>query len=316
MGYPLKIIGFFLFFFIFLVFTRTLLNIDLKKKNLKISKSAPQDDKLIFFLLGDYGFEGIHQRAVASFMEKRCQEHEKVHGIITLGDNIYPHGVKDSNDPLFDKIIKEPYTKPCLKEIPFYPSLGNHDYKGNITAQIEYSQKNPQWQMPHRFYTVTFGDFFKLIVFDSTWKDFCLNPLTCSLDFLLHEIKNNRHDWLFVSSHHPLSSASKKTKGHYAGNDIISFLLRKFICTKVDGWLAGHSHHLEQRKLKSCRTDFFISGGGGAHLNHPHLNQEESIFVQSEYGFIELEIEKNKLTSRIFTKKGLVFQNTQEKTLH
>ncbi len=311
----MRIVAFFLLFLFFLFSTRNLLNLDLKQKNLNISRPSTNNEKLIFFLLGDFGFAGNPQTEVANLMEQRCQEHKKVHGIITLGDNIYPSGVKNPNDPLLDKLIKEPYKKPCLKKIPFYPSLGNHDYKGNISAQIEYSQKNPQWQMPHRFYTVTFGDFFKLIVFDSTWKDFCLNPLTCSLDFLLNEIKNNHHHWLFVSSHHPLSSASKKTEDNYTGNDFTSFLIRNLVCTKVDGWLAGHSHHLEQRKLKSCRTAFFISGAGGAHLNHPHLDQEESLFVQSEYGFIELEIEKNKLTSRIFTKKGLVFEKIQEKSL-
>lgn len=30
---------------------------------------------------------------------------------------------------------------------------GNHDYEGNITAQLEYSKKSPRWFFPSLYYT-------------------------------------------------------------------------------------------------------------------------------------------------------------------
>ena len=31
-------------------------------------------------------------------------------------------------------------------------ALGNHDRRGNIEAQIEYSKRNPRWVLPSRYY--------------------------------------------------------------------------------------------------------------------------------------------------------------------
>jgi hypothetical protein len=37
--------------------------------------------------------------------------------------------------------------------IPWYPILGNHEYRGNTQAVLDYSQVSARWEMPARYYT-------------------------------------------------------------------------------------------------------------------------------------------------------------------
>lgn len=310
--YFAKITAFFAFFLV-LYICRECISLDLKKELSGLNTSLEVEDELVFFVFGDAGSGDSDQELVAELMEKRCQKISRLDGLLLTGDNIYPSGAKNAKDPAFKSIIEVPYGKPCLNKIPFYPVLGNHDYKGNPKAEVNYSALNPRWHMPHRFYSVSFGSLVKLIAFDSTISDFCLNPLTCTGDFLLEEASSSKSQWTFALAHHPLTSASKKTNSH-SGNNLLSYFLKPFVCKNIDAWFAGHSHHLEQRKLKECKTQFFVSGAGGAHLDTPDFTQKESLFVKRGYGFLEIHIERNTLTSRFFTAKGLLFERKQTKS--
>ena len=59
--------------------------------------------------------------------------------IILLGDNFYPNGIKSINDINWEKFNN------LNIPIATYSVLGNHDYLGNINAQIEYKLNN--WNM-------------------------------------------------------------------------------------------------------------------------------------------------------------------------
>ena len=37
--------------------------------------------------------------------------------------------------------------------IDWFPLLGNHEYRGNTQAVLDYSQVRARWEMPARFYT-------------------------------------------------------------------------------------------------------------------------------------------------------------------
>ena len=279
-----------------------------------IYETSSKKRDLVFFVLGDMGSGDRNQKAVARYMEKRCREIEKLDGLIFLGDNIYPDGAKNAYDPAFVKMIEDPYRSRCLAKASFYPVLGNHDYQGSPQAQVAYSKLNPRWKMPNRFYSVHFNSFLNLIAIDSNKMDLCFDSNRCGLDFFLDKSLNSNAKWTVVLSHYPLTSASKK--GHiYTGTNLLSYLLKKVSCQKVDAWLSGHSHHLEQRALTGCPTSFFISGAGGAQLHDPHLGQKESLFVKKDFGFLELDFKEDHFVSRFFTKEGLQFKRENYKSL-
>ena len=49
------------------------------------------------------------------------------------------------------------YSHPELM-IDWFPLLGNHEYRGNTQAVLDYSNISRRWTMPARYYTKTFED--------------------------------------------------------------------------------------------------------------------------------------------------------------
>ena len=48
------------------------------------------------------------------------------------------------------------YTADSLTSVPWYVIAGNHDYKGNVSAQIAYSQDNARWKFPSIYHKQSF----------------------------------------------------------------------------------------------------------------------------------------------------------------
>lgn len=72
--------------------------------------------------------------------------------VINTGDNFYWCGIQNTSDYQIAVDFEEPYADASL-QIPWYGSLGNHEYAYNVSAQIDYMKINPVWVMPDRYYT-------------------------------------------------------------------------------------------------------------------------------------------------------------------
>lgn len=268
---------------------------------------APGGDRVRFFVLGDTGTGEDAQRQVAAAMEARCQA-DAVDGILLLGDNFYQSGVTSTDDPQWEQKILAPYGSGCLSQVPIYPVLGNHDYRSNPAAQIEYTLMNPRWHMPNRFYSVRFGRLVRLVAFDSQTAEFCFNPLFCALDFLLEATGRQDTTWTFVIAHHPLASASAKGFGHRGG--LRPWLLKPIMCDRADLWLSGHAHHLEHRVDLDCRLEMFTSGGGGGDLSGVLTDDSGALFARSTHGFLELDVTETSWIGRFIDVGGNVLYET------
>jgi tartrate-resistant acid phosphatase type 5 len=250
------------------------------------------EDSAEFLFLGDNGSGLPDQYKVAQAMERYCLTHN-LSAVFMVGDNFYPVGVKNTTDPQWQNKFRDPYEKPCLGKIPFYPTLGNHDYKGQAAAQIAYSHTQNLWRMPHRFYSVQFGDLAKVIAIDTNILDVCGSPAHCVIDFLFKALKEKSIPNRIVFGHHPSSSSSMKY-----GPTLVGRVLRRLLCDTGATYISGHSHHLEHRQDLACSLDLFISGGGGAALYEVRKGDPQSLFAQSAHGFLSLRVTK---TDRVFT---------------
>ena len=267
---------------------------------------------LHFFVLGDTGSGDKHQRAVAEAMEKRCYELPKLDGIFLLGDLFYMVGVDGVEDPQWELKIEEPYSLPCLSQAKMYPIFGNHDYRGNTEAFIAYAKKNPRWVMPHRFYSLNAKNLVKFIAIDTNYPDFCLNSESCVVDFTRHELSASAR-WKIVLAHHPLSTASLK-KYQYTGETFLGYLFRYLACDKADLWVSGHAHHLEYRKIPTCKSDLIVSGGGGGQLEDINKEDHSMQFGASSFGFTDLEISQDAVKTRFFnTDLKLLYEHKLQK---
>ena len=61
------------------------------------------------------------------------------------------------DDPLWMTNYELIYSHPEL-QIPWYPILGNHEYRGNTQAVLDYSNVSRRWQMPARYYSKVFEE--------------------------------------------------------------------------------------------------------------------------------------------------------------
>uniref|UniRef100_A0A915LV88 Calcineurin-like phosphoesterase domain-containing protein n=1 Tax=Meloidogyne javanica TaxID=6303 RepID=A0A915LV88_MELJA len=79
------------------------------------------------------------QRSVSSAMSELAADDQPAF-IINLGDNFYMNGVKNINDERF-QIEK-------TLGVPWFSIPGNHDYHGNIQAEIDYTNRSTRWTFP------------------------------------------------------------------------------------------------------------------------------------------------------------------------
>lgn len=257
----------------------------LRKENPIVLKE-PGADVMEFIFFGDNGSGLPAQFKLAEALERYCLTHP-LRAVFMLGDNFYPVGVQSVDDPQWQTKFHDAYGTPCLSQLPFYPILGNHDYKGHPAAQIAYTAKQKQWRMPHRFYSVQFGDLAKIIALDTNVADICGFSEHCVLDFLRTSLQDSSIPFRIVIGHHPILSSS----GKY-GTTILGRILRSFMCKTGAIYIAGHSHHLEHRQDADCALELFIAGGGGASLYEVRKDDPGTRFVQSNHGFLSVKVSK------------------------
>lgn len=105
------------------------------------------------FLSGnDLGRNGYYdQKPIAELMGQMA-ENVDIEAVVATGDVHHFEGVRSVNDPLWMTNYELVYSHPELM-IPWYPILGNHEYRGNTQAVLDYSQVSARWEMPARYYT-------------------------------------------------------------------------------------------------------------------------------------------------------------------
>ena len=77
--------------------------------------------------------------------------------ILATGDIHHFEGVASVNDPLWMTNYELVYSHPELM-IHWYPVLGNHEYRGNTQAVLDYGKVSRRWEVPARYYTKVFND--------------------------------------------------------------------------------------------------------------------------------------------------------------
>jgi acid phosphatase len=198
---------------------------------------------LTFLVIGDWGKGSADQRMVAVQMA----ESAKAIGaqfVISTGDNFYPDGVKSVDAKRWVNFFEDIYDAPPLM-IPWYITLGNHDHKGNISAQIEYTKLSSRWRLPANYYKHTqlisgaeSADFFHL---DTTSIHERYPSEDPQLAWLERELAASTAAWKIVVGHHPVYAGGR----HTYKEKLVSLLKPLFARYGVQVYLNGHDHHME-----------------------------------------------------------------------
>jgi len=235
------------------------------------SANTFSQQKISFITVGDWGAKGIDLQKSVSQEMAQWAVWNNVQFLISLGDNFYDNGVQSTDDYQWKTTFEDVYYQQSLK-IPWYAALGNHDYHGNVQAEIDYSQISNRWKMPSRFYSFTYKvddttnalfvimDTSPLALSDEESKiyeeDVYKFDNTIQIKWLDSTLSASKAQWKFVCGHHPVYS------GGYHGGQIEMQKLVKPILEKnnVQVYFCGHDHDMQH--LKSGNVNYIVSGAG------------------------------------------------------
>ncbi|XP_053572015.1 tartrate-resistant acid phosphatase type 5 [Bombina bombina] len=196
--------------------------------------------------------------------------------ILALGDNFYYEGVQDVNDPRFKTTFESVFAAESLRNIPWYILAGNHDHKGNVSAQIAYSNISDRWHYPDYYYDLVFkipesNASVRLLVMDTVLL--CGNSddnlegqprqpadykiANIQLDWLTEKLQSAKEEYVLVAGHYPVWSVAE----HGPTDCLVDYvqpLLKKY---RVTAYLCGHDHNLQYLQDKDG-IGYILSGGG------------------------------------------------------
>jgi len=241
--------------------------------------------------ISDFGTGDEEQRLPADTMLKYHRAHPFDFGI-TLGDNYQDDGAHSPTDPRWQEYWASHY--PQLG-IPFYVSLGNHDWGSpdGPAAEILYSQKSGAWRLPAPYYTFTAGSV----------QFFTLNTVLMSeaqLLWLRGELEKSTAKWKVVYGHYHVFSALRGDN-----DELIKRLLPILEQNHVDLYLCGHEHLFQHLKPEGG-VHFFVNGaaGGGGRAVHEQAYDRLLFVAENRQGFTVLEADGTSLTVRFIGEDG------------
>lgn len=255
------------------------------------SEETNVNQNSIFCFVGDTGHVNEVQKDVAEALaDSGCN------AIWHTGDIIYPDGISSDKDPRFITNFLQPFEKAFDKEIPFFLTLGNHDYKKEPKSYLKIAKNNSLIVYPNNYYVKSYGRIciFALdtTIFDKLYLFYKRKEQTSWLREIKEEMYSDCNLSIAVA-HHPLFSSGDRKKA----TPQLSRFLEKNIFGTFDLYISGHNHVLADEGERNG-TRQLISGTGSLPGGSPDARSEGKFNVETP-GFLKLEINeiKNKVVA-------------------
>ena len=214
---------------------------------------------------------------------------------ITLGDNYQDNGPLSPTDARWEKYWERFY--PQLG-IPFYPSLGNHDWGNPSGPASQLLYKNPSWKLPALYYTYTAGPV----------QFFVINtPLISERQrlWLDRELKASTSPWKVVYGHFQIYSALRGDN-----EDLIEDILPILQSNRADIYFCGHEHIFQHLKPEGHVHLFVNAATGAGARSARHKDYPNMVFMaENKSGFSILEATASALSIKFIDQDGAEIYN-------
>ncbi len=275
-----------------------------------------------FFLANDLGRNGYYdQKPIAELMGLMAEEIGP-ECVLAAGDVHHFDGVQSVNDPLWMTNYELIYSHPELM-IDWLPILGNHEYRGNTQAVMDYSDVSRRWEMPARYYTRVYeeeGTTVRLVMVDTTplmskyreenqkYPEACLQDNEKQLAWVDSVLNVAKEDWVIVVGHHPIYAETSKDESERMDmQNTLGKVLRKH--KQVAMYLCGHIHNFQHIRVPDSSIDYVVNSS--ASLSRKVKPIEGTQFCSPETGFSVIAADKNELCLHMIDKKGNILYSVK-----
>lgn len=280
----------------------------------RINDASLFEDKLNFYVANDLGRNGYYDQKPIAEMMGELGEMIGPEFVLATGDVHHFEGVRSVNDPLWMTNFELIYSHPELM-IPWYPICGNHEYRGNTQAVVDYSAVSRRWDMPARYYTKVFdeeGVTLRVVWIDTTplidkyrrdsvkYADACRQDIDSQLEWLDSVLETAQEDWVIVAGHHPIYADTYKSETERLDmQNRVDAILRRH---RVDMYICGHIHNFQHIRVEGSDIDYIVNSSGS--LSRDVKPVEGTVFCSGASGFSVVTADKATLILRMLDKNG------------
>eukprot|EP00250_Pteridium_aquilinum_P009485 c18697_g1_i1 orf=489-1616(-) len=285
--------------------------------------SAANNESLNYLVVGDWGRQGLYNQSQVAIQMGRIGQQLGIQFVISVGDNFYDTGLTGEDDPAFTTSFTNVYTAPSL-QTTWYTVLGNHDYMGDVLAQLsdELVRYDPRWFCRRSFQlnrTLCGGSnegtcnaSVDMFFFDTTpfideywssstsrtfdWRGLAPRDvqLQSQLEDLAKSLNASSATWKIVVGHHTIRSI-----GHHGDlSELVEQLLPILEEYEVDLYINGHDHNLQHIKRADSSVHFITSGAGSkAYSGLQSYTEEQGVqFAYDGQGFLAVSMKPESIS--------------------
>lgn len=281
------------------------------------------EDKFNFYVANDLGRNGYYdQKPIAELMGTMAEEIGPEF-VLATGDIHHFEGVRSVSDPLWMTNYELIYSHPELM-IDWFPVLGNHEYRGNTQAVMDYSNVSRRWTMPSRYYTKVFkeeGTSVRIVWVDTaplidkyreesdTYPDACKQDMNKQLAWIDSVLTVSKEDWVIVAGHHPVYAETPKDESERSNlQERLDPILRRH---KVDLYICGHIHNFQHIRRPDSSIDYVVNSAGS--LSRKVKSIEGTVFCSGEPGFSVCSVSKQEFNLYLIDKTGTILHTVTRK---
>ena len=277
---------------------------------------------LNFYLCNDLGRNGYYdQKPIAETMG-RMAEAIDIEFVVAAGDVHHFEGVRSTSDPLWMTNYELIYSHPDLM-LPWYAICGNHEYRGNTQAVVDYTQVSARWNVPARYYTKVMeedGTTLRLVMIDTSpllekyrkdtekYPDACKQDWQKQLAWIDSVLTSAKEDWVLVVGHHPIYADTDKSESERTDmQKNVDSILRRH--KNVDMYLCGHIHNFQHIRKPDSSIDYVVNTSGS--LAREVKPIDGTVFCSPATGFSLITVDKQELNLHMMDKDGKVLHTVK-----
>lgn len=266
-----------------------------------------------FLVVGDWGRLGEYNQAEVGQQMGKYGKDLDIDFVISTGDHFYPNGIASVEDPQWTESFENIYKAHSL-HCDWYPVLGNHDYRGNPEAQLEYSKRSRRWRLTEHYYTVEKAIDKKtkaLFVFLDTpplirdyYKELEKTHVggqdtARQYRWLDSVLASSKAEWKIVVGHHHVYTGGKRAPEQPEMVERVKPLLEKY---GVQAYFNGHEHDLQV--IKRGTVHYFVSGAGSE--MRPTGRIEGTLFAAEASGFMAVSMLGDQMLVQVIDHEGKI----------